>query len=111
MYPRLKGHVVLHIRRLLASFIMEDSRGTIYLNRCCDVLALGNRAGALIAWSAWIRRSKELLRSPRGLNAWPRHGRWSPDVGVSNQRPPGHLSPDIGVSSPGPPGRWSLLVL
>jgi hypothetical protein len=111
MYPRFKGHVVLHIRRLLASFIMEDSRGTIYLNQCCDVPALGNIAGALIPWSAWMRRSKELLRSPRGLNLGPQHGRWSPDVGVSNQKPPGRLSPDIGVSNPGPPIRWSLLAM
>jgi hypothetical protein len=91
MYPRLKGHVVPHIRRLLASFIMEESRGTIYLNQCCDVPALENIAGALILWSAWMRRSKELLRSPRGLNPGPQ-GRWSPDIGVSKLGPPGRLS-------------------
>jgi hypothetical protein len=95
MCSHLKGHVVPHIRRLLESFIMEDSRGTIHLKQCCDVPALGNRARALILWSAWMRRSKELLRSAMGLN--PRlQGRWSPDIGVSNH---------------GPPGCWSLLAM
>ena len=109
MYPRLKGHVVPHIRRLLASLIMEHSRGNIYLKQCWDVPSLGNRARTLILWSGCIRRSKKLLCSLKGVKSrastWPLVARCR---GVKSRTSTWSLfvSSHIRVQSLWPPGRW-----